>query len=54
MARRVKGSHRRYRAKRRVARIQAKIADCRRDFLHKLTTGLIRNFGVIALEDLLG
>lgn len=52
LSRRVKWSNRWYRAKRRVARIQAKIADCRRDFLHKLTTGLVRNFGVIAIEDL--
>ena len=52
MARRVKGSQRWQRAKRCIAKIQAKIADCRRDFLHKLSTGLIRDFGVIALEDL--
>lgn len=52
LSRRVKGSRRWQRARERVARIQAKVADCRRDFLHKLSTDLIRRFGVVALEDL--
>jgi putative transposase len=45
---------RRARAKARVkvARAHAKIADARRDFLHKTSTGLIGRFDVIALEDL--
>jgi putative transposase len=52
LSRRVKGSHRWHRARRRVARLQARIAACRQWFLHNLSTGLIRNFGLIAIEDL--
>jgi putative transposase len=35
-----------------VARAHAKIADARRDFLHKTSTSLIRRFDVVAIEDL--
>lgn len=52
LARRVKGSGRWEVARQRVARIQAKIADCRRDWLHKLSTMIVRTCGVIAMEDL--
>ena len=37
-----KGSNNRYKARLKVAKLQAKIADCRKDFLHKLTTQLVR------------
>jgi putative transposase len=42
------------RAKRaaKVARAQARVTDARRDFLHKVSTDLIRRFDVIACEDL--
>ena len=46
------GSNRWRKKKAKAARIQAKIADCRRDFQHKQTTQLIRDAGTIALEDL--
>ena len=38
--------------KRRVGRIHARIADKRRDFLHKLSTRLIQEHGLICLETL--
>src|SRR5690606_22786929 len=37
-----KGSANREKARRRVAKVYARIADRRRDFLHKLTTRLVR------------
>ena len=52
LSRRVKGSNNREKARREVARIQAAIADSRKDFLHKLTTRLVRENQTIALEDL--
>jgi len=52
MARRKKGSGRRWRARLRVAKIQARIADSRSDHLHKVTTDLVRRFDVICIEDL--
>jgi putative transposase len=48
----VKGSKRRERARKAVARLHAKIKDIRADFLHKLSTRLIRENQTIALEDL--
>ena len=47
-----KGSKNRTKAKRKVARIHAKIADARRDFTHKLSTRLIRENQTIAVETL--
>ena len=41
-----------HKARIKVARIQAKIADCRRDFTHKLTTTLINENQVISCESL--
>lgn len=52
LARKQKGSNRRYRQVRRVARLHEKIADARRDSLHKLTTSLVRRFDFIYVEDL--
>jgi putative transposase len=42
LARRQKGSKNRAKARLRIARIHARIADRRRDHLHKLTTRLVR------------
>ncbi|WP_223165885.1 IS607 family element RNA-guided endonuclease TnpB [Lentzea indica] len=36
----------------RIARLHARVANTRRDGLHKLTTRLVREFGTIVLEDL--
>jgi putative transposase len=51
-ARKQKGSKNREKARRKVARIHARIADRRRDFQHKLTTGLIRDNQVVCVESL--
>jgi len=50
--RKKKGSNRRAAQKLRVARLHARVADARCDFLQKLTTDLVRRFDVIAIEDL--
>jgi putative transposase len=42
LSRKAKGSANREKARRKVARVHARIADRRRDFLHKLTTRLVR------------
>ncbi|HEY9819329.1 MAG TPA: RNA-guided endonuclease TnpB family protein [Candidatus Sericytochromatia bacterium] len=52
LSRKVKGSLNREKAKLQVARIHALIADARTDFLHKLTTRLVRENQTIAVEDL--
>ena len=46
------GSANRAKARMKVARAHARVADARRDFLHKTSTGLIRRFDLIAVEDL--
>lgn len=52
LARKIKGSANRNKAKRKVARIHRKISDIRKDQLHKLTTRLVRENQSIAIEDL--
>ena len=52
LARKVKGSNRRGKAKLKLVKQYEKIANIRRDFLHKLTIGLVRNFDLIKMEDL--
>jgi putative transposase len=52
LARKEKGSANRERARVKVARVHARIADRRRDHLHKLTTRLIRENQAIVIEDL--
>ncbi|HAZ45411.1 MAG TPA: transposase [Cyanobacteria bacterium UBA11369] len=52
LSRKQKGSKRREKAKKRVARFHARIKDTRTDFLHKLSTRLIRENQTIILEDL--
>lgn len=52
MAKKTKGSNRRKKAKLKVAKLHAKIADSRRDFLHKLSTRLVNENQVIAVESL--
>ncbi len=52
LSRKIKGSNNTEKARRQVARIQAQIADARNDFLHKLTTRLVRENQTIAVEDL--
>ena len=52
MARKEKGSRNRDKARVKVARVHARIADRRRDHLHKLTTRLVRENQAIVIEDL--
>ena len=52
LARKKKGSRNRYKARIKLARLHAKVADRRRDQLHKLSTRLVRENQVIVVEDL--
>ncbi|MEV0454038.1 RNA-guided endonuclease InsQ/TnpB family protein [Catellatospora methionotrophica] len=52
LARKQKGSANRAKARIRVGRIHARIADRRRDHLHQLTTRLVRETQTIVIEDL--
>ncbi|MFE4961502.1 RNA-guided endonuclease InsQ/TnpB family protein [Streptomyces sp. NPDC056660] len=52
LSRKQKGSNNREKARRRVARVHARIADRRRDFLHKLSTRLVRENQTVVIEDL--
>lgn len=52
LARCQKGSKRRLKVKRHVARIHEKIVNSRSDTLHKLSTDLVTRFDVICVEDL--
>jgi putative transposase len=52
LARTEKGSNNRAKARLRVAKVYARITDRRRDHLHKVTTRLVRENQVIAVEDL--
>ena len=51
-AKKRKGGKNREKARRKVARLYARIADRRKDFLHKLTTRLIRENQVMCVESL--
>jgi putative transposase len=51
-ARKTKGSNNRAKARTKVARVHARIADRRRDLLHRLTTRLVRENQTIVIEDL--
>jgi putative transposase len=52
LSRKVKGSNNRSKARLKVAKVHAQISDARQDFLHKLTTRLVRENQTIAVEDL--
>jgi putative transposase len=52
LSRKQKGSNNRHKARLKVARVYAQITDARTDFLHKLTTQLVRENQTIVIEDL--
>jgi putative transposase len=52
LSRKAKGSNNRAKARLKVARIHARIADRRGDHLHKLTTRIIRENQTVIIEDL--
>jgi putative transposase len=51
-AKKRKGGKNREKARRKVARLHARVADRRKDFLHKLTTRLIRENQAVCVESL--
>lgn len=53
LSKRQKGSKNRMKQRLKVAKLHAKIARCREDFLHKTTTRLVKDFDVICVEDLM-
>ena len=52
LSRKSKGSHRREKARVKVARLQEHISNQRCDMLHKLSTQLVRDYDLISIEDL--
>jgi putative transposase len=52
LARQVKDSNRRHKTRLQIAKVHNKIADTRKDFLHKLSTKVVIENAVIVLEDL--
>jgi putative transposase len=52
LSRRKRGGSNWHKARIKVARLHEKVSNCRRDFLHKLSTRLIHENQVICLEDL--
>ena len=52
LSRKQKGSNNRAKAKAKLSRLHHKIGCIRKDFLHKLTTNLVKSYDTIAIEDL--
>lgn len=52
LAKKKKGSNNRYKARLKVAKLHAKITDCRKDFLHKLSSKLVSESQAIYTETL--
>jgi len=52
LSRQVKTSNRRKKTKLRIARLHARIADCRSEHLHRLTTQIVNDNQVICIEDI--
>ncbi len=52
LSRKLKESNNRQKQRHKVAKVHAQITDSRKDFLHKLTTQLVRENQTIVVEDL--
>lgn len=52
LSRKEKGSRNRFKLRMKVARLYARIVNIRNDFLHKLTTWLVRTYSIIGIENL--
>lgn len=52
LSRKKRGSNNRRKAARRVAKIQMRVANARKDFLHKVSTEISKNHGTVVLEAL--
>lgn len=52
LSRKSKGSNRREKARVKLARLHEHVANQRNDRLHKLSTGIVRKYDIVAIEDL--
>jgi putative transposase len=52
ISRKNKGSKNRHKARKRLSRIHVRVRNQRQDWLHKLTTGLVRQYDGLCIEDL--
>ena len=52
ISRKVKGSSNYQKAKLKLARFHEKVSNIRKDFLHKLSTNLIKSYDIICIENL--
>jgi putative transposase len=52
LSRKMKGSSNRKKQKAKIGRLHARIADARKDFLHKVSTAIAKTHGRVVLEDL--
>lgn len=52
LAKKVKGSQRRERARRAVAKVHQRVANVRKDAIHKATRSIVDRYPVVAIEDL--
>ena len=52
VSRKKKGSNNRRKAVQRVQRLHARVANARKDFLHKVSTAIAKNHGMVVVEDL--
>lgn len=52
MARRSKFGKNWQKARRKVQKVQARIGDCRRDYLHKVSSAISKNHAMVCIEDL--
>ena len=52
LSRKSKGSKRREKQRLKVAKVHERIANCRADAIHKMTTAIVREFDIICIEDL--
>ena len=52
MSQQKKGSNRRNVTKQKLVRVHMKVANCRKDYLHKATTMITKSYGYVALENL--
>lgn len=52
LSKKVRGSANYGKARIKLARAYAELTDARRDFLHKVTSWLVENYGIICIEDL--
>jgi len=52
LSRKKKGSHNRFKAKKQLAKLHAKIRRCREDFAHKLSTMIVKSHDIICVEGL--